>query len=276
MLTLASVKPNLPKLEKRINRNVVKSAVKVIDKVYKDRDYTRFYVLETIARVPYFSFVSVLHLYETLGISRRADYLETHFAQTVNEYHHLLIMEDLGGDERFVDRFFAQHTAFAYYWLTCLLYVVSPRMAYNLSEQVEEHAYHTYDEFLKQNMASLSLEKPPAVATNYYEGVNNLYDVFVNVRNDEGDHVKTMQECQLEIDERWTESRIFKADRAPVNINSIFFVIGIRIEGLRSFLYIRRKALHVSRYLPSGIWSFTSSIVSITTFKSGYIDINVE
>jgi ubiquinol oxidase len=70
-------------------------------------------------------------------------------------------------------------------------------MAYNLSEQVEEHAYHTYDEFLKQNGASLSLERPPAVAVNYYDGVNNLYDVFENVRNDEGDHVKTMQDCQI-------------------------------------------------------------------------------
>jgi ubiquinol oxidase len=105
-------------------------------------------------------------------------------------------MEDLGGDERFVDRFFAQHTAFAYYWLTCLLYMVSPRMAYNLSEQVEEHAYHTYDEFLKNHGTSLSLEHPPAVASNYYDDVNNLYDVFENIRNDEGGHVKTMQECQ--------------------------------------------------------------------------------
>lgn len=196
MLTLASVKPILPKLEKRINKAVVKSAVKVIDKVYKDRDYARFYVLETVARVPYFSFVSVLHLYESLGIWRRADYLETHFAQTMNEYHHLLIMEDLGGDERFVDRFFAQHTAFAYYWLTCLLYVVSPRMAYNLSEQVEEHAYHTYDEFLKRNERLLNIQKPTVTASTYYDNVENMYDVFLNIRNDEGDHVKTMQDCQ--------------------------------------------------------------------------------
>ena len=184
------------KFEKRINKAAVGTAVKVIDKVYKDRDYARFYVLETIARVPYFSFVSVLHLYETLNIWRRADFLETHFAQTMNEYHHLLIMEDLGGDERFVDRFFAQHAAFAYYWLTCLLYVVSPSMAYNLSEQVEEHAYHTYDEFLKQNKVSLSLEHPPAVASSYYGDVKSLYDVFTRVRDDEGDHVKTMQDCQ--------------------------------------------------------------------------------
>jgi ubiquinol oxidase len=198
MLTLCSAKP-LVKLEKRINKAVVKSAVKVIDKVYKDRDYARFYVLETVARVPYFSFVSVLHLYETLGLWRKADYLETHFEQTTNEYHHLLIMEQLGGDERFVDRFFAQHTAFAYYWLTCMIYLVSPRMAYNLSEQIEEHAYHTYDEFLKQHGDNLLLERPPIVAANYYGDVNNLYDVFTRVRDDEGDHVKTMQECQSDL-----------------------------------------------------------------------------
>ena len=34
MLTLTSAKPILPKLEKRINKTIVKSAVNVIDKVY--------------------------------------------------------------------------------------------------------------------------------------------------------------------------------------------------------------------------------------------------
>ena len=202
MLTLASVQPkvNIPrKFEKRVNKAVVGTAVKVIDKLYENRDYARFYVLETVARVPYFSFVSVLHLYETLGVWRKADYLETHFAQTMNEFHHLLIMEDLGGDERFIDRFFAQHTAVAYYWLTCLIYLVSPRMAYNLSEQIEEHAYHTYDKFLKQNHTSLILEKPPAVAVDYYDDVQNLYDVFINVRDDEGVHVKKMQDYRSEL-----------------------------------------------------------------------------
>jgi ubiquinol oxidase len=203
MLTIASVQPHVNtthRFEKRINKAVVKSAVNVIDRVYKDRDYARFYVLETVARVPYFSFVSVLHLYESLGVWRKADFLETHFAQTMNEYHHLLIMEDLGGDERFVDRFFAQHTAFAYYWLTCFLYLVSPRMAYNLSEQVEEHAYHTYDEFLKQNERLLNIQKPTVTASTYYDDVKNMYDVFLNIRNDEGDHVKTMQDCQNFLD----------------------------------------------------------------------------
>lgn len=32
--------------------------------VYGERHYARFYALETIARVPYFAYTSVLHLYE--------------------------------------------------------------------------------------------------------------------------------------------------------------------------------------------------------------------
>ena len=214
----------VPRLERSINALIVKSAVLVIDKLYEGRDYPRFYALETVARVPYFSFLSVLHLYETLGFWRRADYLKVHFAQTMNEFHHLLIMEAMGGDKKFADRFFAQHMAVAYYGMTCLVYLASPRMAYNLSEQVEAHAYHTYDEFLKRNEASLKASKPPAIARKYYaEGdlflfdefqtgdptaasacaerrrpvIENLYDVFLNVRNDEAEHMKTMQFCQL-------------------------------------------------------------------------------
>jgi ubiquinol oxidase len=215
----------VPRLERSINALIVKSAVLVIDKLYEGRDYPRFYALETVARVPYFSFLSVLHLYETLGFWRRADYLKVHFAQTMNEFHHLLIMEAMGGDKKFADRFFAQHMAVAYYGMTCLVYLASPRMAYNLSEQVEAHAYHTYDEFLKRNESELKEKKPPAIARKYYaEGdlflfdefqtgdptaksaacaerrrpvIENLYDVFLNVRNDEAEHMKTMQFCQL-------------------------------------------------------------------------------
>jgi hypothetical protein len=87
----------------------------------------------------------VLHLYETLGWWKRSDYLKVHFAEAWNELHHLLIAEALGGADRFADRFLAQHLAVAYYWVTVSLYLVSPRMAYNLMEQIEEHAFETYD-----------------------------------------------------------------------------------------------------------------------------------
>jgi len=212
-------------LERRANKFIVDSAVFVIDKLYEGRDYPRFYALETIARVPYFSFLSVLHLYESFGWWRRADYLKVHFAETMNEYHHLLIMEAMGGADSFKDRFFAQHVAVVYFWVAVLIYMVSPRMAYNLSEQVEEHAYATYDDFLKRKGEELKQTPACGVAvsyfqlgdlylfdefqTNVYEGLNkatneeirrpkikNMYDVIENVRNDELEHVKTMSFCQ--------------------------------------------------------------------------------
>ena len=56
-------------------RAIVSFFVFIVDVVYKDRAYPRFYVLETIARVPYFSYLSVLHLNEKLGFWRKADFL---------------------------------------------------------------------------------------------------------------------------------------------------------------------------------------------------------
>lgn len=203
-------------IERSINSALIALAVGVIDELYAGRSYARFHALETVARVPYFSFMSVLHLYETFGWWRRADYLKVHFAETMNEYHHLLIMESLGGAELWKDRFFAQHVAVAYYWICVFQYLISPRWAYNLLEQVESHAYATYDKFLDANEEVLKKTPAPRVAVAYYTKgdlylfdefqtgekgarrpkIDNLYDVFVNVRNDEAEHMKTMEFCQ--------------------------------------------------------------------------------
>lgn len=56
-----------------------------------------------------------------------------HFAEEWNEAHHLLIMESLGGDQRWADRFVAQHAAVVYYFALLLMWVASPTLAYNFS-----------------------------------------------------------------------------------------------------------------------------------------------
>ena len=53
----------------------------IFDTLFKGRDYPRFYALETIARVPYFSYTAALHFYETIGMWRKAKYLKIHFAE---------------------------------------------------------------------------------------------------------------------------------------------------------------------------------------------------
>lgn len=198
-------------------RLLVGILVFVINVVYRNRPYPRFYVLETVARVPYFSYLSVLHLYETLGWWRKIDWLKVHFAESWNELHHLLIMEELDGNRYWIDRFLARHTALLYYWIVIGLYLVAPNAAYNFMELVEQHAYASYDKFLTQEEIYLKSRPAPQIAIDYYRDgdlymfdefqtaqspaqrrpkINNLYDVFVAIRDDEMEHVKTMVACQ--------------------------------------------------------------------------------
>lgn len=201
-------------------RLLVSILVFVINIVYANRPYPRFYVLETVARVPYFSYLSVLHLYETLGWWRRSDWLKVHFAESWNELHHLLIMESLGGANFWGDRLLARATALIYYWIIIAVYFVSPKSAYHFMELVEQHAYTSYDKFLNAEAETLKQKPAPDVAVQYYRdgdlymfdefqtaqiaasrrpAIDNLYDVFVAIRDDEMEHVKTMVACQQPI-----------------------------------------------------------------------------
>ena len=62
---------------------------------------------------------------------------QIHFAEEWNELHHLQIMESLGGDQYWVDRFLAQHAAVFYYWSVVVFFAISPSTAYTFSELVE-------------------------------------------------------------------------------------------------------------------------------------------
>lgn len=215
----------LSKETKEWNHNIVHTLKGVLfDQLFAgdsiDRAFARFYALETIARMPYFGYVSVLHLFETLGLWRRANYLKVHFAESWNEMHHLLIMEELGGNDLWKDRFVAQHIAFGYFWLVVGLYIFNPIHAYHLNQMVEEEAYGTYDRFITENRDYLANKPAPQSAVEYYTGqdlylfdamhhelsashhgvpekrrrppCDTLLDCFVNIRDDEHEHVKTM------------------------------------------------------------------------------------
>ena len=261
---------DLPAFVQDANKLFVGSVKNLLFLVYGDRNFARFAALETIARVPYFSYTSVLHLYETLGWFRKKEYIQIHFAESWNELHHLLIMEELGGSEEFFDRFVAQHIAFFYFWIVVALYIAAPAVAYDLNKHVESHAFDTYDKFLTKHAEELKNQPAPQVAVEYYQKgdlymfdafqynemlrktqgsvskfgesassnaalvvtdviengpeeskdtrvnrppgssskeltsprrpeVNNLYDVFVNIREDEAEHAETMQILQRDV-----------------------------------------------------------------------------
>jgi len=125
--------------------------------------------------------LSVMHLRETFGERTPGDSerMRTHYAEADNELHHLLIMEELGGNSSVVDRTVAQTMAFFYYWYVVAVYLVSEQAAYHLSELIEDHAYHTYDNFLKRNAEELRQHAVPAIARSYYEEPDPfLLDLF--------------------------------------------------------------------------------------------------
>jgi len=208
------------------NKIVIDSVYDIICLFYPvkgtKRDFARFYVLETVARVPYFAYLSVQHLRETFGDRDVHEKMRTHYAEADNELHHLLIMEALGGNDSPIDRVLAQTMAFFYYWYVVAVYSWSEPAAYHLSELIEDHAYNTYNGYLTEHEDMLKSMPVPAVATKYYiednpflfdlfctvkdvddEGnfsarrpkLESLYDVFVNVRDDEKEHWKTL--CNL-------------------------------------------------------------------------------
>ena len=103
------------------------------------------------------------------------------------------------------------------------MWMLSPTAAYHFSELLEGHAVDTYSQFVDENEAILKKLPAPQIARNYYQSsenlfyfdefqtsnytqngvkilrrptVNTLFDVFINIRDDEGEHVKTMHACQ--------------------------------------------------------------------------------
>ena len=136
-----------------INRFVLDITVAILDFLYQGRDYQRFWVLEEIARAPYFAFLSVLHFRESMGL-RGPEHLylmKQHFEQSVNETEHLEYMESRGGNLYFIDRFVAKHLVLIYYWVNVVYYWMAPRSAYHLSYEVEIHAAETYAKHLALN-----------------------------------------------------------------------------------------------------------------------------
>ena len=138
---------------KRFNSFILNNTVKVLDFIYLGRDLQRFWVLEVIARSPYFAFLSVLHFKESLGLKNDTTMflMKEHFYQAINETEHLKEMEKRGGDKYWVDRFFARHLVIIYYWIMVFYYLFSPTNAYDVNIKIEEHAYNTYSKYLKDN-----------------------------------------------------------------------------------------------------------------------------
>ena len=167
---------------RKLNVLVLNITVAIIDYLYRGRNFQRFWVLEEIARAPYFAFLSVLHLRESLGLRGKWHLylMKEHFEQSVNETEHLEYMESRGGNSYWIDRFFARHLVLVYYWINVVYYWLAPMSAYHLSYEIEVHAIDTYAKYL-----------------NYDD--HNDQDI-IRIMNDEVQHAQELYEAMSIID----------------------------------------------------------------------------
>ena len=131
---------------KQFNTWILDTTIYILDFLYRGRNFQRFWVLEVIARAPYFAFISVLHFRESLGL-RGEDHIylmKEHFYQALNETEHLEEMERRGGNAYWIDRFFAKHLVLFYFWVMVGYYLIDPHNAYDINMKIEKHAYETY------------------------------------------------------------------------------------------------------------------------------------
>jgi hypothetical protein len=155
---------------KKFNDIVLSITVAIIDFLYRNHPIQRFWILETIARAPYFSFLSVLHLKESLGL-RGEDHLylmKEHFAQTLNETEHLEYMESIGGADRWIDRLFAWHLVLVYYWIMVGYYYFDAVDAYHLNAGIELHATETYLDYLWEHPEDKKIAEIAVDEMNHY------------------------------------------------------------------------------------------------------------
>ena len=155
---------------KLFNNFILNTTVAIIDFIYRGLPIQRFWVLETIARAPYFAFLSVLHLKESLGLRDLSHYylMKEHFAQTINETEHLTEMEHRGGADRWIDRFFAYHLVLVYYWSMVVYYFLAPVSAYHLNAGIEFHATETYLDYFWDHPEDTKIGEIATDEMNHY------------------------------------------------------------------------------------------------------------
>lgn len=171
----------------------------VLDLIYGRRStLEKFRVLEVVARVPYqaweqVAFVAVTHTHEDPKFARKVhDRVLEARAQQDNELYHLLVIEEMldrRGHRRTLvrGRLIPQFMAFVYYQVSWLLYVVRPRWSYALNADFEDHATHTYLDYVADHP---ELEDEPWVSefADEYGHYDSVADLFRRIALDERDH----------------------------------------------------------------------------------------
>lgn len=170
-----------------------------MDLVYgRKRTFSKFKVLELIARVPYQSwenvaYIAITHMYAQRDFARRVfDRVKEAREAQDNEMWHLLILEELtharGIKENvLLYRILPQVIAFTYYHICWLLYVIKPSWSYLLNAHFEDHAEHEYMEFVAEN-PQFESEPFKSLFEEDYAFSESVADIFRQIGHDERMH----------------------------------------------------------------------------------------
>ena len=164
----------------------------------RKRTLSKFKVLEVIARVPYQSwehvaYIAMTHTYSKPDFARRIfEFVREARQQQDNEQWHLLILEDMVQKKGLKENFFLyrilpQVTAFLYYHVSWILYVMKPSWSYGLNADFEDHAEHEYMEYVQEN-PNLENEVFESSFKEEYGDFKNCADLFRNISLDERKH----------------------------------------------------------------------------------------
>jgi len=171
----------------------------VMDLLYgRARSWSKFKVLEVIARVPYqawehVAYIAITQTYEHEDFARRIfDRVKEARHQQDNEQWHLLMLEEWIHrhkiEEGFIrHRLMPQIIAFVYYHISWLLYVLRPEWSYRLNVDFESHAEREYMLFA-QERPELESEPFVSVFKKDYGEFPTMADVIRQIGYDERVH----------------------------------------------------------------------------------------
>lgn len=182
----------------------------------REPSYLKFRAVEIIARVPYHSWSSAAFTLLTLFFSNEQKALRltkvSHYAKFAsdNETMHVVVISQLAEKEEKVG--LIRHTvipmlfAFFYFWVSYFLYLIRPRLSYELNYLFESHAFEQYDRFLETRGEELRKKSVQSDFLSWYgRDFINQYDFFRSIRNDEIVH---RNQSIHEIDEAADEKRV--------------------------------------------------------------------
>ncbi|SEN83931.1 alternative oxidase [Nonomuraea pusilla] len=185
---------------------------KPVDLLYgKEGSYTKFAMLETIARVPYqawerMGYWAVHRHAGRSALARRVfERIVEARADQDNEQWHLLIMQDLvqrAGQRQslLLHKVAPWLIAFFYYHVSWMLFLVRPDWSYRLNAEFEDHAEHEYMEFVAAHPELDHLPDPGTYGAEYGRH-RSVADLLRQIGHDERTH-------KLDSLERMREPRV--------------------------------------------------------------------